>query len=192
MFTDKNWLLVFDNADDIEVLRHAWPSYSRGSIIVTTRDSSAGLNSAKNGMHVRPFDEKSGSEVLLKSVGVDSDSKANQEHAEAIIRAIGGLPLALSQISSFIKNTRLSLFEFLQEYKDDLLELSSRTKNADGYQHTLNTVWQMSIVRLSSDARSLLYLLPYFHPDAINKSILIQGSSAIPDDAFKFLQSKWR
>ena len=174
------------------MLRNAWPTNSRGSVIVTTRDSGAALDLASDGVHVRPFDEKNGSEVLLQSIGADSDSKANQENAEAIIRAIGGLPLALSQIISFIRNSRASLFEFLEEYKDDLLELSSHTKNADGYQHTLDTVWHMSISRLSSDPRSLLNLLPYFHPDAIDQDILVQGSSAVSDDAFNFLRSKWR
>ena len=174
------------------MLRHAWPSFGCGSVIITTRDRCAAFDRVLNGEHVRSFDERDGSEVLLRSVGADQNSERNQEHAEAIIRAIGGLPLALSQISSVIRNSRVSLFEFLEEYKEDLLELSAHTKNADDYPHTLNTVWLTSTACLSSDSTSLLCLLSYFQPDAINESILVTGSIAVRNDTFLFLRNKWR
>ena len=133
-----------------------------------------------------------GSKMLLRLVGADSNSETNQKHAEAIIRAIGGLPLVLRQIISFIRSSRISLFEFVEEYVEDLLELSIRTKVADDYHHNLNTVWQPSIARLSTDPNSLLSLLSYFQPDKINQSILIRGSTAVSDSTFDFLRDKWR
>lgn len=125
-------------------------------------------------------------------MGADSNSKTNQKHAEVIVQAVGGLPLVLRQIISFIRKSRTSLFEFVEEYVEDLLELSMRTEIADDYQHNLNTVWQSSIARLSTDPHSLLHLLCYFQPDTINQSILIRGLKATSDNTFKFMRDKWR
>ena len=188
-------MLIFDNADDNEVLRHAWPANGQGSIIITTRDcNTASLRTPdrQSREQVRPFDDSTGIKVLLNILEIDTDNALAQESAKSIIEAVGGLPLALNQIGSFIKNSGIPIDEFLEEFRDDLLEISEREKNADCYKYTINSVWHRSMARISYNARSLLDLLAYFQPDAINVKVLVQGSSATSFDVLTFLQNKWR
>jgi hypothetical protein len=41
--TERPWLLVFDNADDMEILNDYWPMSNNGAIIVTSRDPLASM-----------------------------------------------------------------------------------------------------------------------------------------------------
>ena len=188
-------MLIFDNADDNEVLRHAWPANGQGSIIITTRDTNTASIRTQNRqsrVEVRPFDDVTGTDVLLNMLEADVDNPTAQESAKSIIEATGGLPLALSQIGSFIRNSAIPINEFLEEFKDDFLEISDREKNADHYEHTINSVWHRSMTKLSDNARSLLNLLTYFQPDAIDVKTLTQGSLSVSYDDLTFLQNKWR
>ena len=184
------WLLIFDNADDLEVLRHVWPANGQGSILLTTRDASATHSPASAGFHVQPFDDAAGSEVLLNLVGLDPNSTVNQEKAISITRTLGGLPLALNQISGFIVQRKLPLQDFLPLYERNSTKIDARKTGISDYEHTLSTVWEMSLSKLSGDSRTLLSMLPYFQPDALDKVILLQGSSMLDDTDYGFLHDE--
>ncbi|KAF1975755.1 hypothetical protein BU23DRAFT_438509, partial [Bimuria novae-zelandiae CBS 107.79] len=143
--TSDPWLLIFDNADNLEVLRHAWPTNGEGSILLTTRDPSAVHSPASHGFQVVPFDDTEGSEVLLHLVGLDSSASPNREKAIAITKALGGLPLALTQISGFIVQRKMPLEGFLPLYKRNASKIDARKTGISDYEHTLSTVWDMSL-----------------------------------------------
>jgi hypothetical protein len=184
------WLLIFDNADDLEVLRHLWPANGQGSILLTTRDASACHSPATAGFNVQPFDDATGSEVLLHLIGADAESPANKAKAQEITQILGGLPLALNQIGGFITQRRLPLQDFLPLYERNAAKIDSRKTSISGYEHTLSTVWEMSIAKLSGDPCTVLSLLPFFQPDAISETVLIEGSKLVDDANFLFLQDE--
>lgn len=172
------------------MLRHVWPANSQGSVLVTTRDASAVHSPASNGFQVLPFDDTTGSEVLLNLLGLESSSSANREKAKAVTETLGGLPLALSQISGFIVQRKLPLQDFLPLYQRHAAKIDARKTGVDDYEHTLSTVWEMSMTKLSRDSQALLGLLPYFQPDAIDEMIFLQGVTLVDDPEFQFLQDE--
>ncbi|KAI9811064.1 MAG: hypothetical protein M1827_005646 [Pycnora praestabilis] len=180
-------LIIFDNADDLEILKHAWPGSGKGSILLTSRDSSAAFSPASDGFHVKPFDNLMGSAVLLSLVGQDPDSGRNQSAAKDITKALGGLPLAINQISGFLVQQKLSLEAFLPLYERNSSKIHARKSALSDYDHSLNTVWEIALNRLSGDARSLQSLLCFFDPDRIYESILVDGSEGIKNGDFHFL-----
>ncbi|KAF2270743.1 hypothetical protein CC78DRAFT_564062 [Lojkania enalia] len=184
------WLLIFDNADNLEILRHAWPTNGEGSVLITTRDASAVHSPASKGFHIQPFDDVDGSEVLLNLVGLDSASAQNREKAIAITKALGGLPLALTQIGGFIVQRRLPLQNFLPLYERNAAKIDARKAGISDYEHTLSTVWEMSMKRLEGNAYTLFSMLPYFQPDGIDEMLLVQGSSGVDHPAYEFLQDE--
>ncbi|KAF2177994.1 TPR-like protein [Zopfia rhizophila CBS 207.26] len=181
------WILIFDNADNLEVLRHAWPTNGEGSVLLTTRDANAVHSPASKGFHVQPFDVADGSEVLLNLVGFDYTSTSNREKAVEITKALGGLPLALTQIGGFIAQRKLPLRDFLPLYERNASKIDARKTSISDYEHTLSTVWEMSMKRLEGDAHTLFNMLPYFQPDGIDEMILFQGSSSLHEPAYAFL-----
>ena len=172
------------------MLRHVWPASGQGSVLITTRDASVIHSPASAGFHVLPFDEATGSELFLNLTGLDSTSSTNQENARAITETLGGLPLALNQISGFIVQRRLSLQDFLPLYEQNATKIDARKTGINSYEHTLSTVWEMSMTKLSKESRTLLHLLPYFQPDAIDEIILSQGSTLADGTEYAFLQDE--
>ena len=158
--------------------------------MLTTRDASACHSPATAGFHVQPFDDATGSEVLLHLIGVDNQSPANQEKAQEITQTLGGLPLALNQISGFITQRRLPLHDFLPLYERNAFKIDTRKTGIDGYENTLSTVWEMSIRKLSGDPCTILNLLAFFQPDAISETVLVEGSRLVDDAGLHFIQDE--
>ena len=84
IIVDLPWLVIFDNADDLETLRRAWPGNIHGSVLLTSRDFNSAHSLAETGFHVQPFDDITGSSVLLRLVGLDVNLSSNQEKAREI------------------------------------------------------------------------------------------------------------
>lgn len=186
----RRWLLVFDNADDLEVLRHAWPANARGSVLLTSRNFNSAHSPATAGLHLQPFNDKMGSDVLLRLVGLNTEASSNQVDAEAISNALGGLPLALDQIAGFITQRQIKLRDFLPLYERNAAKIDSRKTGMSEYDHTLSTVWEMSLARLSGPASHLQMLLAFFEADAIHEVILLEGSSLLDDQELRFLEDE--
>ncbi|XXH00199.1 Protein ssh4 [Hypoxylon texense] len=187
--TSTPWLVVFDNADDLRALKVAWPSSSRGSILLTTRDFDVANNPAAQCLQVEPFDDVEGSVMLLKQIGLDPAVAANKEHATAITQALGGLPLALGQIGGFIAQRRLPLKDFLARYERNAAKIDARKTVKDDYEHTLSTVWDVSFQKLPENATKLLNMLIFFDPDGVDEEIFLEGSQTEPeiDSEFEFV-----
>ncbi|KAI1407008.1 hypothetical protein F5Y13DRAFT_207064 [Hypoxylon sp. FL1857] len=174
--TSNPWLIVFDNADDLQAIKVAWPVGSSGSILLTTRDFDIANNPAARCLQIEPFNDVEGSIMLLKQVGLDPSVPSNTEHATAITQALGGLPLALSQIGGFIAQRRLPLKDFLPLYERNATKIDARKTVKDDYEHTLSTVWDVSFQKLPDPAMKLLNMLVFFDPDAIDEAIFLEGS----------------
>lgn len=157
-------------------------------MLLTTRDANAVHSPASKGFHVQPFDVAVGSEVLLNLVGLDYTSTSNREKAVEITKALGGLPLALTQVGGFIVQRKLPLRDFLPLYERNASRIDARKTSISDYEHTLSTVWEMSMKRLEGDACILFDMLPYFQPDGIDEMILSQGSRSLHEPTYEFLQ----
>lgn len=58
------------------------------------------------------------------------------------------------------------------------------------YEHTLSTVWEMSLANLTGDSYKLQNLLAFFEPDAIHELILLEGSKQVAETEFDFLKDE--
>lgn len=119
--TSLRWFIVFNNADDLEVLQHAWATGATGSALVTTRDFNASLHPASHGIHVQPFDANKGASALLTLLDRNSSYGPDDQSltlAKELSGALGGLPLALNQVSAYMQQSRLSIDEFVPLFKN--------------------------------------------------------------------------
>ncbi|KAL8736414.1 MAG: hypothetical protein Q9166_000206 [cf. Caloplaca sp. 2 TL-2023] len=173
------WLLVFDNAEDIEILNHAWPYNAQGSILVTTRNPNIAFDPAAGGLHLQPFDDLEGAKFLLKLINVDANSQLHQDLAKEIAHALGSLPLALNQIGGFINQRKMTLKDFLPLYKRNADRIDSKKTGITNYEHSISTVWEMSLNRLSGPACMLQQILAFLDPDRTDQEVLTGGSQAL-------------
>lgn len=145
---------------------------------MTSRDFTAGFSPAAAGLSIEPFDDITGSNAFLELLGQLDSSEANSSLAREITHKLGGLPLALRQISGFMTKQKLSIVDFLPLYERNAAKIHSRKIGPSDYQHTLSTVWSLSLSQLSGDASALQKLLAFFDPDRVEEAILMNNEVA--------------
>lgn len=95
------WLLVFDDADDIDALRDLLPNVGRGHVLVTTR--------AGQGARLDAIGAEPGAELLRRRM-----PGLPPERGETIARRLEGLPLALELAAC-------SLYETAEAHRGEFL-----------------------------------------------------------------------
>ncbi|KGO68286.1 Tetratricopeptide-like helical [Penicillium italicum] len=169
-----SWLLVFDNADNPEILAEYWPVTGRGAILVTSRDPMAKTHFfLTSGVDLEPFDRELAATFLQALTGY----QAEDDHKEALVLTdrLGGLPLALAQFASVLQRQDLSFAEFLEAYNDPLFLADVHSTVVSGLREknkrALFSVWQFE--NLSLAAQKLLDLIAMADPDAIPEVIFL-------------------
>lgn len=177
---DKTWLLVFDGADNIEILKEAWPTQARGSILLTTRDHTGCYTDsvAQASCCVRAFDAESGADFLLKRLGPSPPELVAEDRELARLTSLrfGGLPHALNHVAVYLEQRRLPLSCFPGMHLRNAKEMDGTKPWITGsYYHCLSSLWNETFRSLSGDALDLLNLLVYFDVGCIQEYVLLRG-----------------
>jgi tetratricopeptide (TPR) repeat protein len=167
------WLLVFDNADDPEVLRPYLPGRSGHVVITTRRTGFSGLGQVLD-VDILPRQESVA--LLHRRITILTDAQATE-----LAEILGDLPLALEQTAAYLEVTRLPVDDCLRlilERTGDMLA----SGRVSGYEHTLATVWSLSLDRIAGRPASvqLLELCAYTAPDAIPLDLFTQHGELLP------------
>ncbi|RVD81168.1 uncharacterized protein DFL_009043 [Arthrobotrys flagrans] len=147
---DKPWLIVYDNADDLDILQTYLPTTNKGNVLVTSRNPEARHGAIESGAE--------------KFKAVDPLKLATLSYQ------LGHLPLALDQIASYLRESECPLDEFIRIYADreQALQLQeTKTAKVPWYAHTIATSFDLSIKKLSIEASTTLEVFGFLHPDAI-------------------------
>ena len=176
------WLLIIDNAEQWSVLDLYWPDKGRGSVIVTSRkpnlllelENSADIEYLELGS--LPLEE--GEKLLKYHAGyAGDDSVVVQKAAQDLATRLNGLPLALKQVGSYIKNCRMSIPKFCERRpkESDLYTVYLDHDQVRDYEHNLASVWTLE--SLSDDDESsrqafiLLCVLALLDPEGIQETL---------------------
>lgn len=173
-----DWLLIYDNVDNLDVLSEYWPRLGRGSVLVTSRDPSAKHNLyTRDGLDLSPL-SLTDSELLLQRLTQSEADHVQRRALEEISQKLDGLPLAISQMSGVFRRLRLSYNDFLKYYDEEGIEelFKKQTKVAGESQaSSLATLW--SLDRLSSSTKALLQVICFLDPDDIPEELLIDKAA---------------
>lgn len=170
-----NWLIIFDNVSDLDVLSDYWPTTGHGSVLVTSRDPLAKLDSytVKQGLDLPPLSSDDTKRMLEKLIRMKTDD-SQQEALSSVVSKLGGLPLAISSMAGVIRESRMTFTNFLKFWeKDGIIQLekmqlsSSKTEQAT----SLATVWALD--QLPEKTTALLQVLSLLDPDCIPETILL-------------------
>ncbi|HEY9890118.1 MAG TPA: NB-ARC domain-containing protein, partial [Candidatus Obscuribacterales bacterium] len=119
---NSGWLLVLDNADQLELVRDWLGLGHQDHILLTTRASET--RPLAVGVEVLKMPPQEGALFLLRRCGRvgkegawEEATEADQALALALCEQMDGLPLALDQAGAYILETPSSLKEYLQLYQ---------------------------------------------------------------------------
>lgn len=170
------WLIIFDNVESHTVLEGCWPVSQHGAVLVTTRDIVIATLPIDTGLEVNEFDIYEGATFLLhmtpKRRRVDDETVS----ARQVSNELGGLPLALNQMAALVNARNYTIGEFYTIYMKHKHTLHNQKKDGWkylGYQHSLDTVWEISFTSLGAQARVCLGVLSFFSADSIPSELFL-------------------
>ncbi len=181
-----DYLLIFDNADDLALLDDFIPLDYQCHILITTREHATSRLAVN--LEVASMDDTEGramllrrAKVLLSNQSIEQIPQHEQEAATRIIQTMDGLPLALDQAGAYIEETQCSLATYLERYQQEAATLLQR-RGTTGKAHPepVATTWSLSfakIEQLNPLAAELLRFYAFLAPDDIPEQLLRDGAS---------------
>lgn len=177
------WLLVFDNVERWATLDPFWPYGGRGSVLITSRNPDilpqlAGIARTLE-LHNLPVGEAGN--VLKYYAGFDEDDTIEvQKAAREIADRLEGLPLAVVQVGSNIKECHSSIAEFSKFHPEQShlygLFLDKRFSHGQGYDHNLASVWALESLSRESEASqeafAMLCIIAFMDSECISEELL--------------------
>jgi hypothetical protein len=191
----SQWLLVFDNADDIEMwitkpgseklssgLMDYLPKSMHGHVVFTTRDRKTAVKLAQpNIVEVLEMSEGIATQLLHKSL-LNSDLLSDQKNTQLLLTELTYLPLAIVQAAAYINENDILLSDYLsllKEQEEDVIDLLSEDFEDDWrYRNIKNpvaTTWLISfeqVRRRDPLAADYLSFMSCVDPRGIPQSLL--------------------
>ncbi|MCK9930339.1 FxSxx-COOH system tetratricopeptide repeat protein [Frankia sp. Mgl5] len=178
------WLLIFDNADQPELIRSLMP-HGPGHVLVTSRNRR--WQSIVDTIEVDVFARRESLEFLDRRVPGIAQTDANQ-----LADALGDLPLALEQAGALQFETGMGVQEYLQLLGEASSRLLAENPPSD-YSKPVAAAWSLSVTRLRDQAPFALELLrrcAFFGPEPISLEMLDRGKYTLSSDFGRSMQDR--
>ena len=162
-----NWLLVFDNAENVDAVRMYFPTNGPGKIIVTSRNRE--WERVATPLSVNVFEREESIELLQKR-----SPDLSADDAGRLAEALGDLPLAVEQAGAWRAVTGMLVDEYLdllERRRPEILYLDP----APDYPISVAAAWDISLGRISENspgARELLDICACMAPEPVPLSML--------------------
>jgi tetratricopeptide (TPR) repeat protein len=165
----RDWLLIFDNADQPETIRDLMP-HGPGHVLVTSRNHR--WNSLVDTVEVNVFSRAESLEFLTRRVpGIGGAD------AERLAEELGDLPLALEQAGALQAETGMSVNEYLRLLDQAATKVLQENPPTD-YPVPVAAAWSLSMARLREQmpfALEILRLCAFFGAEPISRELLVNG-----------------
>ncbi|MFV0134068.1 FxSxx-COOH system tetratricopeptide repeat protein [Streptomyces sp. HMX87] len=162
----KNWLLVFDNAENPEAVRDFFPTNGPGRILVTSRNAQWATSARP--LEVDVFTrEESRSLLQLRAPMLDDET------ADRLAETLGDLPLGIEQAAVWLAETGMPADEYLRLFEQQANELMLSDPPPD-YPLSVAAAWNVSLERLRKNHPAALQLLQacaFFAPEPISRRL---------------------
>ncbi|WP_410670507.1 FxSxx-COOH system tetratricopeptide repeat protein [Amycolatopsis sp. cmx-4-68] len=162
----RRWLLVFDSAEDPELIRPFLPGGGPGQILVTTRRP--GWNGVARPLEVEVFPRDESKELLaLRHPGL------TDEDSGLIAAKLADLPLAIAQVGAWLAETGMSAQEYLRLFDENVTEVLDTSAPGD-YGVTVAAAWNPAFDELKTQspaAYQLLEVCAFFGLEPISRNL---------------------
>ena len=190
--THGQWLLIWDNVENLNLFSRFLPPIRQGTLLLTTRCQT--LGTLARGIGLEPMRQEEGILFVLRRAKVLSP-EATREHlqqlavsnpgeytaAEQLVAMMGGLPLALDQAGAYIEEMACGLAAYLQHYEKQRSRLLDR-RGTPGEDHpqsvaaTFRLIWQR-VQRELPEAADVLRVCALVHAEAIPEEVFVAGAT---------------
>lgn len=189
--THDQWLLIWDNVDDLTLLDRFLPPTRSGAMLFTTRRQAMGPRAQS--LDLKPMEHEEGRLFLLrraKFLALEATREqiqqfvcsfpAEYEAAGELVTHLGGLPLALDQAGAYIEETGCSLTSYLRRYVQQRSSLLGRRGSASevSHPHSVTATFGLTYEQIEREqpaAAQVLRVCAVLHSDAIPEELFLDG-----------------
>ncbi len=190
--THSQWLLIWDNVEDLELLQRLLPPTRQGATLITTRHQA--LGTLARGMDLAPMEREEGMLFVLRRAKVlEPEATSERMHqlavsmpaeyaaTEKLVAAMERIPLALDQAGAYIEETGCSVSAYLERYEQQRARLLDRRGILGGdHPHSVTATFLLAskrIEREQSAAADLLHVCALLHAEAIPEELFVAGAA---------------
>ena len=175
---EGRWLLVFDNAAEPDALRPHLPQAGNHHLIVTSRNPVWGGIAAP--VELDTWTTEQGVRFLAGRL-----SGGDREEPAALVKDLGGLPLALEQAASYLEATGVTAGVYRRlldgvDTEGDILD-ETEGSSATGYGRSVAKTLSVAFEKLSPPARRLLRLCAFAAPEPVPEWLFREAGDLLPD-----------
>jgi hypothetical protein len=168
----RNWLVVFDNAQNPRELAEMLPG-GRGHVLITSRTRAWGRIASQ--LDLEEFDRPESVTFVCQRTG-----REEPEAAGELAEVLGDLPLALAQAAAYIDTRAITIGDYLALYRDPAVARRLRAMGlaSDEYPESVARTWLLHFDLLRQErpaAVELLRLCAFLDPDDIDLDLLSAG-----------------
>jgi MinD-like ATPase involved in chromosome partitioning or flagellar assembly len=157
---DQRWLLIYDNAEDIDVIKDLLPK-GGGRVLITSRNER--WRTVGTSLEMKVFERQESTSHLRRRI-----PDVTLEEADQVAGLLGDMPLAVAAAGALMASAGMSVSEYLQ-----LVDQQEMPRLPDGhalreYQPAVVKAWCLSLDRLrdkSTAAARLLEVCSVMAPD---------------------------
>lgn len=170
-----NWLLVLDNAEEIDLARSFIPERN-GHVLLTTRAGAVGPTARC--IELKEMSPEEATLLLLRRAKIESPSEPDRDAARTIsMNLLDGLPLALDQPGAYIEETKCGFTGYIDLFQKHARQLLQRRGIlSPGHPDPVTKTWALAfenIEKANPDAADILRLCAFLDPDTIPEELLV-------------------
>ena len=181
----SDWLLIFDNVENSELVKSVLPPARCGSLLFTSRRQA--LEFSAHILDLERMTPEEGmrfllhrSRLLAPTASLDSLAREDATLAQEIVTAMAGLPLALDQAGAYIEANQLSLAEYLELFQSSQMRLLDEQASHSNHPSSVTKTFALAFEQLernSPAAAELLTVCAFLAPEAIPETFFIDGAN---------------
>ena len=179
--THDRWLLIFDNADEPDLLQPLRPRNPHGRLLLTSRAQTFDALEIARPLPVPEMTVLEAREFLGRRTEKPLEEAIEATAADQLAQELGYLPLALEQAGAYILAKKLSFGKYLAAYRQRRLQLLERQKPLVGnYPNSVATTWSINmeaVEQTTPAAAELLRFSAFLASENIPYELLERGGS---------------
>ncbi len=173
---DVNWLLIFDNADELESyqLTDYFPLSKETHIILTSRDPNA-AELTSDGLLLEMMEHEESKTLLISRAGLMNPTDKDLEDVDTIVNELSHLPLAIDQAGAYMRTRKCSPAAYLRQFESQRERVLKFSPKLSSYNKSVITAWEVSFLRLETDmgvAAKLFLIFCYLDSKRISEELL--------------------
>jgi tetratricopeptide (TPR) repeat protein len=175
--TNDCWLLILDNADDLQRVRPFLP-VANGHILLTTRAQA--LGDVAQPISVDKMPPYESRRLLFSRARIDQSTASSEEMAAAValVAELDGLPLALDQAGAYVEEQCLTLEEYHALFESEKAALLRERGQLASDHPSVTVTFTLAFEKVAQQnaaAADLLRVCAFLAPDAIPEEIFTTG-----------------